>query len=389
MPNYDVLYKGMSFGEGPRWHDGRLYVSDFHTHRVLAIAMDGKAEIVAQLSDQPSGIGFLPDGRMLVVSMHDRKVMRREHNGSLTVHADLSGVSKWTINDMLVDQDGRAWVGTMGFDEHSDNPIVPTPIICVEPNGAAKIASGDLYIPNGMVQTKDGRTLIVGETMGNRLTAFDKSSGALTNQRVWASFGEVPSSFDATKLAAQTNVSPDGICIDAEGAIWLADAMHNRLLRVAEGGRILDKREMDPGMGAWACALGGADGSACAANVIHGYRLPERPRHVLCDEAPERIARSARGERHYQGYRARREGLRLCRRHTCSDEKYSEGSHSFVHGRDSLKSEFETFVMLPRPGTRARNRDTPPHPAPGRSLAGVLLRCATCFAHRYAIQKAA
>ena len=269
MPKFEVLIDGLSFTEGPRWHDGRLYVSDFFTGRVLAVSMDGTPETMAQLSDQPSGIGFLPDGRMLVVSMHDRKVMRREKDGSLAVHADLSRVSKWTINDMLVDDEGRAWVGTMGFDEQSEkNPVVPTPLICVAPDGTAKFATDELYIPNGMVQTKDGRTLIVGETMGNRLTAFDKAGDALINRRVWASFGEVPSSFDATMLAEQTNVSPDGICSDTEGAIWLADAMHHRLLRVAEGGKILAEIKMEGDAGAWACALGGLDGRTlfiCAA----------------------------------------------------------------------------------------------------------------------------
>ena len=173
MPEFTTLITGLSFTECPRWRDGRLYVSDFYTHRVLAVAMDGTAETVAHVPQQPSGFGFLPDGRMLIVSMRDRKVLRREIDGSLVEHADLSGLAPWHVNDMLVDHNGRAWVGNFGFDLEGGVPTRTTVLICVEPDGTAQVAADGLGFPNGMVLTPDGGTLIVGESTMNWLSAFD------------------------------------------------------------------------------------------------------------------------------------------------------------------------------------------------------------------------
>src|SRR5450432_31775 len=153
MAQFTTLISGLSFTECPRWRNGRLYVSDFYTHRVLAVAMDGTAETVAHVPQQPSGLGFLPDGRMLIVSMRDRKLLRREADGSLVEHADLSALAHWHCNDMLVDHDGRAWVGNFGFDLEDGSPTRSTVLICVEPDGTAKVVADELGFLNGMVLT--------------------------------------------------------------------------------------------------------------------------------------------------------------------------------------------------------------------------------------------
>jgi len=271
MPEFKTLVSGLSFTECPRWRNGRLYVSDFYTHRVLAMAMDGTTETVAQVPHQPSGLGFLPDGRMLIVSMRDRKVLRREVDGSLVEHADLSGLTSCHLNDMLVDHEGRAWVGNFGFDLMGGAPACTTVLIGVEPDGAARVVVDGLGFPNGMVLTPDGGTLIVAETLMNRISTFHAISGSLGERRTWAAFGDPPTVTDVGEILRQVEVAPDGICLDAEGAVWVADAMHCRLLRVAEGGRILEERKTD-GVGAFACMLGADDGRTlfvCAAPTFH------------------------------------------------------------------------------------------------------------------------
>ena len=270
MPEFTTLISGLSFTECPRWRDGRLYISDFYTHRVLAVAMDGAAEVVAHIPGQPSGLGFLPDGRLLIVSMSDRRVLRREPDGSLVVHADLPALAPWQLNDMVVDQDGRAWVGNFGFDLEGSVPARTTVLICVDPDGEARVVASGLGFPNGMVLTPDRRTLIVAETTMNRLSAFAVTGGSLGERRTWAAFGDPPTSTNVGELFRQVAVAPDGICLDAEGAVWVADALHGRLLRVAEGG-ILEQLAAPAG-GLFACMLGGDDGRtlfACAAPTFH------------------------------------------------------------------------------------------------------------------------
>jgi len=283
MPEFTTLVSGLSLAECPRWRDGRLYVSDFYTHRVLAIAMDGTVETVAHVPQQPSGLGFLPDGRLLIVSMRDRKILRRELNGSLVTHADLSGLAPWYLNDMLVDRDGRAWVGNFGFDLMGGAPACSTVLICVEPNGSARVVAEGLGFPNGMVLTPDGRTLIVAESFMNRLSAFAVSEGSLGERRTWAAFGEPPTATDLGELLKELAVAPDGICLDAEGAVWVADAAHGRLIRVAEGGRILEERKTN-GLGAFACMLGGDDGCtlfACVAPTFHEAKASANHRAAI------------------------------------------------------------------------------------------------------------
>jgi sugar lactone lactonase YvrE len=275
MSKFKTLISGLSFTECPRWHDGRLYFSDFYTRRVLAVALDGTQEIIAEVPGQPSGLGFLPGGRMLIVSMRDRKILLRERDASLVEYADLSDLAPGLLNDMLVDFEGLAWVGNFGFDLMGGAKVTTTNLICVDPDSCAKVAARGLGFPNGMVLTPDGKTLIVAETTMNRLSAFEVSSAGLEGERrTWAAFGDPPTSTDFAELFRQVDVMPDGICLDAEGAVWVADAKHGRLLRVAEGGDVLEELKTD-GLGAFACMLGGADGRTLFASVAPTFHEAE------------------------------------------------------------------------------------------------------------------
>ena len=271
MRKFKTLISGLSFTECPRWHDGRLYFSDFYTRRVFAVALDGTKEIIAEVPGQPSGLGFLPDGRMLIVSMRDRKIMLREHDASLVEYADLSDLAPWHLNDMLVDHQGRAWVGNFGFDLMGGAKVMTTNLICVDPDGCAKVAADGLGFPNGMALTPDGGTLIVAETLMNRLTAFEVACGQLGRRWTWAAFGDPPTLSDFAQRFRQVDVAPDGICLDADGAIWVADAKNGRCIRVVEGGDIVEEIKTD-GLGLFACILGGADGRTlflCVAPTFH------------------------------------------------------------------------------------------------------------------------
>jgi len=274
MAKFETLISGLSFTECPRWRDGRLYFSDFYTRRVLAITLDGAVETIADVPGQPSGLGFLPDGRMLIVSMRDRKVLRREFDSSLVEHADLSSLAPWHLNDMLVDHQGRAWVNNFGFDLMGGAKIATTNLICVDRDGRSKVAAVGLGFPNGMALTPDGSTLIVAETFMNRLSAFDLASGELGKRRTWAAFGDPPTSDEVAECLSQADVAPDGICLDAEGAIWVADAKDGRLIRVAESGDILEELKTD-GMGVFACMLGGDNGRTLFACVAPTFNEAE------------------------------------------------------------------------------------------------------------------
>lgn len=238
-----VLLDDLTFPEGPRWHEGRLWFSDFYTHRVIALGLDGKAETIVAVPQQPSGLGWLPDGRLLVVSMLDQKLMRLD-TGGLVEAADLSSVATSLCNDMVVDGEGRAYVGNFGFNRHAGEAFRTATLARVDPDGTVSVAADELRFPNGAVITPDGKTLIVAETQGNRLTAWDHNAdGSLANQRLFADLGEN---------------YPDGICLDAEGAIWVADPRNNETFRVAEGGAVLERISTGD-HGSYACMLGGAD----------------------------------------------------------------------------------------------------------------------------------
>jgi sugar lactone lactonase YvrE len=269
------LVEGYTFLEGPRWHDGRLWLSDFYTHKVIAVTDDGKVEEITTVPQQPSGLGWLPDGTLLVVSMRDRRVLRME-DGELVEHADLSAVATGHVNDMVVDAQGGAYVGNFGFDLMAGDPFRATPLVRVDPDGTTRVATEDLRFPNGSIITPDGATLIVDETFGNRVSAFDiAADGSLGPRRDWANFGALPATDDVEELVAAAAVGPDGNCLDADGAIWIADALHNRVVRVAEGGEILE--EISTGDdGAYACTLGGDDGRTLYVCVAPGFAESER-----------------------------------------------------------------------------------------------------------------
>jgi sugar lactone lactonase YvrE len=246
-----------------------LYFSDFHTHRVLAVDLEGHAETIAHVPGQPAGLGWLADGRLLIASMRDRKVLRQEKDGRLSVHADLMDWAPWHVNDMLVDQDGRAWVGNFGFDLHGGAPLSTTALHCVEPDGTVHVAAEDLGFPNGTVLMPDGKSMVIAETTMNRLTAFTVKDGVLSDRREWARFGPPPASRNIGEAIATLDVLPDGICLDAEGAIWVTDPIHARILRVTEGGRI--EAELPTGIPVFACMLGGNDGCTLFACVAPSF----------------------------------------------------------------------------------------------------------------------
>ncbi|TDD81085.1 gluconolactonase [Actinomadura darangshiensis] len=262
-----TVLDGFAYLEAPRWRDGRIWFSDFYTHRVRSARADGTdLRVEADVPQQPSGLGWLPDGRLLIVSMRDRRILRREPDGTLVTHADLSGHATGHLNDMVVDAQGRAYVGNFGFDLMGGAPLEPAALHRADPDGTVTEVAADLWFPNGSVITEAG-VLLVNETFGNRVTAFDLApDGRLTNRRTWADFGSLPSHRDMAKVLPELSVAPDGSCLDAEGALWIADGKGGRLLRVIEGGAVAE--EIDPGTPVFACALGGADGRtlfACAA----------------------------------------------------------------------------------------------------------------------------
>lgn len=267
MRETTTVLDGLSFLECPRWHDDRIWVSDFYTHQVLSAREDGSdLRVEAQVPGQPSGLGWLPDGRLLVVSQLDHRLLRREQDGNLVTHADLSAHLSGVPNDMVVDAQGRAYVGNFGFDLMGGAPVAPTVLLRVDPDGTVTQVADDLWFPNGSVITDDG-ALLVDESFGNRVTAFDVAAdGSLTNRRTWASFGELPTATDLETVMGQLVVAPDGCGLDAEGSLWIADAFGGRVLRVREGGEV--QEEITVGTGAFACMLGGHDGRTlfvCAA----------------------------------------------------------------------------------------------------------------------------
>ncbi|HWA61296.1 MAG TPA: SMP-30/gluconolactonase/LRE family protein [Caulobacteraceae bacterium] len=249
-----VLASGLYFGEGPRWHDGRLWFSDFYDHAVKSVSTAGDVRTEFEIDDQPSGLGWMPDGSLLVVSMTRRQLLRRTPDGQIRVHADLGAIATFHCNDMVVDARGGAYVGNFGFDldaglsERGAEGVLANhqtaKLAYVAPDGTASVAAEDLHFPNGPVITPDGRTLIIAETLAACLTAFDiGTDGRLSNRRVWAS--------TAPRV-------PDGIALDADGAVWIANALGPECVRVGEGGQVLEV--IDTGANCYACMLGGDDG---------------------------------------------------------------------------------------------------------------------------------
>jgi len=240
----NVLMTGIAFGEQPRWHDGRLWLSDWGPGEVIAVDLDGESEVVLRIGSFPCCVDWLPDGRLLVVSTRDGLLLRREPDGSLVTHGDLSSVSTPAAgNELVVDGRGNAYVNGGGFNLMAGEPFAPGIIALVARDGSARRVAEGLAFPNGMLVTADNETLIVAESYAKRLTAFEISAdGSLSDRRVWADLGDGV---------------PDGICLDAEGAVWYADVPNKRCVRVREGGEVLQTIELD--RGCFACALGGPD----------------------------------------------------------------------------------------------------------------------------------
>ena len=247
LPPLTTLLEGLRFPEAPRWHQGRLWFSDFFRQEVMAVNAQGEMEVQFKLNDSPSGLGWRPDGTLLVVSMHEQRLLawRGAGSGAPATVADFSAHAGGPCNDMVVDAQGRAYVGNFGFDLYAREEARSTALLRVDPDGSVHQVASDLWFPNGMVITPDGQTLIVAETFRCRLTAFRIApDGALSERRV---FAELP------------GVYPDGLCLDAEGAVWLADARGQAVLRVVEGpGEV--ERVSTGSHQSYACALGGEDG---------------------------------------------------------------------------------------------------------------------------------
>ena len=240
----ELLIDGFRFLEGPRWHEGRLWMSDMGGGKVLTLSEAGELDVLVEVPNDPSGLGFLPDGTPLIVSMQDRRLLRLE-GGELVCHADLTPLVGEKPNDMVVDRLGRAYIGNFGYDLMAGADYEPANLVLVLPTGEARVVAEDLAFPNGAVILDGGETLVVAESVGGRLTAFDiAADGSLSGRRVYADLGD------------QT---PDGICLDQEGGIWVSCFSQDVYLRVLEGGEVTDRVPV-PGRRAVACQLGGADG---------------------------------------------------------------------------------------------------------------------------------
>jgi sugar lactone lactonase YvrE len=247
MPDINTLLTGLAFGESPRWHDGRLWVADWGAKEILAVDPEGRCEVVVKVEFPtfPMCFDWLPSGELLVVSSREGRVLRLEPGGALTTHAELSGLGKnqFPWNEIVVDGRGNAYLNNQGF-QFPGGEFAPGTIALLTPDGSTRQVAEGIAFPNGMAVTPDGRALIVAESYGNKLTAFDiDASGSLSNRRVWAETG---------------SDHPDGICLDAEGALWYADVANKHCVRVREGGEVLQAIEVD--RGCFACMLGGVEG---------------------------------------------------------------------------------------------------------------------------------
>jgi len=239
-----VILEGLIFSECPRWYDGRVWFSDMLDHKVIACDPEGNAETVAEVPGQPGGLGFLPDGRLLIVSMTDQRLLRLDPDG-LTEVADLSSLAVGNCNDMVVDIQGRAYIGDWGFVKSVPGaPKDTAHLILVTPEGTSSIVASKVFFPNGAVITPDNRTLIVAESYASRLVSFDiAADGSLSNYRVWADLGE--------------KVIPDGICLDAEGAVWVTNSNGFDVIRVRKGGEVAERIVLS--LRSYSCILGGED----------------------------------------------------------------------------------------------------------------------------------
>ncbi len=251
---WQLVLDGIDFGEGPRWHGGRLWFSDFFQHTISSVGDDGVRRIEHGDVGRPSGLGWLPDGRLLFVEMSSRTVMRIEADGTIVQHADLAEIATGHCNDMVVDAVGNAYVGNFGFDMEAGDDFATASLALVRPDGSVEVAATDLMFPNGSVVVNDGTTLIVGESFGAKFTAFDIAPDAtLSGRRTWA---EIEGS------------APDGCTIDAAGGIWYSDATGSQVVRVLEGGEVTHRLPTEDN--SYACMLGGSNGGTLFALTSAG-----------------------------------------------------------------------------------------------------------------------
>ena len=261
MRQLRTLLGGGSFFEGPRWRDGRWWLSDFFRHRVIAVDPAGHEEHVLTVESRPSGLGWMPDGSLLVVSMTDHRILRRSPDGDVTVHAEVGELCSGYLNDMVVDRHGRAYAGEFGFDLAGFADPKPANLLRIDPDGTASVAAQDMLFPNGSVITPDGRTLIVGETAGARYTAFTiEDDGSLADRRIWGQVAPTPEFTTFAETLGNLRFGPDGCALDAEGHIWSADEVGACCVRLAPGGEIVEEIAMPEGQDVFACMLGGDDG---------------------------------------------------------------------------------------------------------------------------------
>jgi sugar lactone lactonase YvrE len=256
----ELLATGLVVGESPRWHHDRLWLSNWGAQEVVAIGLDGTREVMTTVDTTiPFSIDWLPDGRLTIVSGPERLLLRQESDGSLQAHADLRALSEHGFNELVIDEEGNAYVNGAGFDLMAGEEPAPGSVVVVAPDSSARKVADGIGFPNGMAITPDNSTLIVADSYGRELTAFEIGADAgLSEGRVWADLGDGV---------------PDGICVDAEGAVWYADVPNKRCVRVREGGEVLEVVDAD--RGCFACMLGGPDGTTlfiCAAE----WRGPER-----------------------------------------------------------------------------------------------------------------
>jgi sugar lactone lactonase YvrE len=268
-----LLLDGGRFFEGARWRDGRWYVSDFYANRVIAVGEDGRAETVLEI-EQPSGLGWLPDGSLLAVSMTGHKLWRRGDGGRPVLHADTAGFTRGEANDMLVDAAGRAYVTNSGFDLMAGEAPRPADLVRVDPDGSVSVAAGGLHFPNAVMLTGDGATMIVAETIAARLTAFDVAAdGTLSGGRVWAQIAPTPPLTALDEVIGAVRFAPDGCTLDAEGCGWAADSLHQRCARIAPGGEIIEEIGVpDDDLVFYGAMLGGADGRTLLTCLAPDWR---------------------------------------------------------------------------------------------------------------------
>ena len=270
MKELKKLTGGLYFGEGPRWHENKLWFSDFYSHKVMTLDENNSLETVCDVPSQPSGLGWLPNGDLLIVSMLDRKILKFSE-GSISVHADLSEYVAHKCNDMVVSRDGTAYVGNFGMGDAGES-LNSTHLMIVKSDGTVLKGPDNLLFPNGTVITEDGKNLIIAETLGAKLTSFDiEDNGELTNRKLWArtsplfslliikslsSLGFDLSKIDFSKYSKNLHV-PDGICLDEKNGIWIASPTTKAVVRIEKGGNITDK--INTPKGAFACMLGGKE----------------------------------------------------------------------------------------------------------------------------------